>query len=277
MLYGVTGCRQVYGASQLVSIDITTGAATVIGSTNRTLGSLELGGDGILYAGGDSHDGGNLYAVNPATGAATLIGPTGFSSVTGLMLGLRPVPVLVSRFGAAPVDGAVRLAWDLSADEPVIGFRIYRRNAMTRRMQTLPANGLLAPGDREYVDHDIERVTPYEYTLGVVLEDREILSPAARTSVPGRALALHQNTPNPFNPLTTIRFTLAGRADVTLTIYDVRGRAVATLVHRSLNAGDHAYLWDGKNTAGDAVDSGVYFCRLVSGNQTLTRKMVLLK
>ena len=90
-------------------------------------------------------------------------------------------------------------------------------------------------------------------------------------------LALHQNTPNPFNPSTTISFTLPERARVTLTVYDVQGRLVRTLVDEMAGEGYQERIWDGKDASGNPVGSGVYFYRLTAGDKTLTKKMVLLK
>jgi hypothetical protein len=67
----------------LYRLNLSTGAATAVGTTSITAGSLAFAG-GVLYAGGDATDGGNLYMINQVTGASTLVGPTGFDSVTGL-------------------------------------------------------------------------------------------------------------------------------------------------------------------------------------------------
>jgi hypothetical protein len=86
--------------------------------------------------------------------------------------------------------------------------------------------------------------------------------------------------PNPFNPRTTLAFSLREAAAVTLTIYDVTGRAVRTLVRERLSAGDHAIQWDGRDQAGGSVASGVYFARLTrSGTRggSVTRRLILLK
>jgi hypothetical protein len=89
--------------------------------------------------------------------------------------------------------------------------------------------------------------------------------------------ALHQNYPNPFNPATTIAFDLRENADVSLSVYDVAGALVRRLVSRRLPAGTYTSSWDGTDGAGRRVASGVYFYRLVAGDFTATRKMVLLK
>jgi len=93
-----------------------------------------------------------------------------------------------------------------------------------------------------------------------------------------RANRLAQNVPNPFNPITTIEFTIKDRAPVTLRVYNVRGQLVRTLVDGVRAPGIvHRIEWDGRNDAGQRVASGVYFYRLSSREFTRTRKMVLLK
>jgi len=95
--------------------------------------------------------------------------------------------------------------------------------------------------------------------------------------LPGAGLALRQNTPNPFNPLTKIAFRLDQAGPAQLAIYDTRGQLVRTLVSESLPAGSHEVIWDGKTDAGRQAASGTYFYRLDAGQQQLTRKMTLVK
>jgi M6 family metalloprotease-like protein len=86
------------------------------------------------------------------------------------------------------------------------------------------------------------------------------------------AYALYQNYPNPFNPLTEIRFDLPEAARVDLSIYNVNGQLVRTLIHERLTPGVHSARFDGGN-----LPSGMYLYRLASPTFTQTRKMVLLK
>ncbi len=86
------------------------------------------------------------------------------------------------------------------------------------------------------------------------------------------SFALSQNYPNPFNPSTQIAFDVPDRGLVTLVVYDILGREVATLVHGELAAGHYETRFDGSARA-----SGVYFCRLETGGHSLVRKMVLVK
>ena len=95
----------------------------------------------------------------------------------------------------------------------------------------------------------------------------------------GRPLefALDQNTPNPFNPTTTIRFGLADAGRATLSLYDVNGRHVRTLVAGELDAGYHDIVWNGLDARGRQVASGVYLYRLTSRSRTLVRKALLVR
>jgi hypothetical protein len=83
--------------------------------------------------------------------------------------------------------------------------------------------------------------------------------------------------PNPFNPETTISFSVPGRSFVTMRIYDVAGRLVRTLANEEFPAGDHKRDWDGRNDVGQSVASGVYFLRLVANNSSQTKKLMLIK
>jgi outer membrane protein assembly factor BamB len=89
--------------------------------------------------------------------------------------------------------------------------------------------------------------------------------------------ALWQNYPNPFNPETTIRYSLAQEGPVRLSVFNVLGQEVITLVRGQRSAGSHAVTWDGTDASGSAVSSGLYFCRLQAGEFAETRKMVLLR
>jgi M6 family metalloprotease-like protein len=89
--------------------------------------------------------------------------------------------------------------------------------------------------------------------------------------------ALRQNYPNPCNPTTTIPFDVRERAHVTLTIYNISGQVVRKLVDESLEARSYGITWDGRNDAGQAVSSGVYFYKLTAGDFQDVRKLVLTK
>ncbi len=88
---------------------------------------------------------------------------------------------------------------------------------------------------------------------------------------------LYQNFPNPFNPTTTIRFSLPGLVHVRLSIVDLLGREVAVIVDEVRSAGDHIVVWSGRNSMGAEISSGVYVYRMQTGDQTLSRKLMLVR
>ncbi|MFH1277394.1 MAG: right-handed parallel beta-helix repeat-containing protein [Candidatus Eisenbacteria bacterium] len=96
------------------------------------------------------------------------------------------------------------------------------------------------------------------------------------TVVP-KTFALYGNTPNPFNPVTRIVFDIPVREEVSLRVYDIRGRQIRVLEDAPLPAGRYDYSWDGKDDHSRSVGSGVYFYRLTAGEDTAVRKMMLIR
>jgi len=92
-----------------------------------------------------------------------------------------------------------------------------------------------------------------------------------------QTLAFHAPRPNPFNPKVTLSFTLPKSEDVRLTILDVRGRVVHTVVSARFPSGTHEFVWSGRDTGGVEVASGVYFARLSAGEQLEQRRIVLIR
>jgi hypothetical protein len=93
-----------------------------------------------------------------------------------------------------------------------------------------------------------------------------------------QAFALHQNVPNPFNPVTRISFDVpAPGAAATLEVYDVEGKLVRTLAAGYHAAGTTTFLWRGRDDAGRDVASGTYVCRLTAAGAVQWRKMLLLR
>ena len=85
------------------------------------------------------------------------------------------------------------------------------------------------------------------------------------------------NFPNPFNPTTTINFQLSVDSEVELKIYNIKGQKVKTLVNDSFIEGNHSVIWNGKDSNGNQVGSGIYFYKLKAGDFQKVRKMILLR
>jgi len=88
---------------------------------------------------------------------------------------------------------------------------------------------------------------------------------------------LHQNVPNPFNPMTAIKYDLPAAGRVDLTIYTIDGRRVTTLVSRHMTAGRHTAIWDGRDDTGQPVASGTYLYHIKAGQYEQSQRMLLLK
>jgi len=88
---------------------------------------------------------------------------------------------------------------------------------------------------------------------------------------------LHQNYPNPFNPITTLRYELPENSHVNITIYDMLGKEVKTLINQTQDAGYKSLIWDATNDYGKPVSAGIYLYQIQAGEYISTKKMVLLK
>ena len=89
--------------------------------------------------------------------------------------------------------------------------------------------------------------------------------------------ALLQNYPNPFNPTTVIPFTMQENSHVSIKVYDLMGREIATLISEPMAAGQHSVEWNGRNSEGNLVPSGMYLYRMDAAGQSFTQRMTLVK
>jgi hypothetical protein len=176
---------------------------------------------------------------------------------------------------------SVYLAWDPFAD-----VQYYR---LERSTDPLFATDVVTQylTDNYYTDSNLEWNTEYFYrvsafigywtdysnVVSVILEYVDV-SPDADIPI---SYKIHQNYPNPFNPVTTLRYDLPEDAMVTITIYDVMGRKVISLVNSRRTAGYHSVQWNAMNDLGQAVSAGMYVYTIQAGEFRQIRKMVLLK
>ena len=130
---------------------------------------------------------------------------------------------------------------------------------------------------------DCETEVNCQLTTMVVDEDSVMLDKSTsyytfetKPEIP-RRFALHQNFPNPFNPLTRIRYELPKECDVKLAVFNIRGELIAWVVDSHQQPGYYEMQWDGRNKAGQAVSSGIYLYRIQAGSYIKTQKMVLMK
>ncbi len=117
---------------------------------------------------------------------------------------------------------------------------------------------------------------------GWTIDNIRVITGSASSAVgelntPAPVCALYPNFPNPFNPETTISFSLAKAAPTKLSIYNIKGQLVRNLVNSKLTQGDHKVVWNGMDDNGNPVGSGVYLYRLESADYNRSLKMILMK
>jgi flagellar hook assembly protein FlgD len=187
-----------------------------------------------------------------------------------------PVAVAISSFNVRAVDRGAELNAKFESTFPNVLVKVYRGEA-DGGLNDLVTQATSGNTTFKYVDQTAVPGKTYRYMIGVIDGEGEFVSPIQSFTMPGVKTRLDQNSPNPFNPTTAIRFTLSEKQDVTVSVYDVNGRLVRTLVSGTRETGSHTITWDGRNNAGATVSSGVYFYRLDAGKFSDTKKMVLLK
>jgi len=201
-----------------------------------------------------------------------------------------PLPVELASFRGHVVDNAdIHLEWTTVSEVNNYGFYIQERNnGITEEWNDMPA--VFIPGngtttEPHYYEHLVLNMPAgsYDYRLRQVdLDGSQSYSPVVSVNVEsplntdGEAVpavfALHQNFPNPFNPSSSIRFTVHASLFTTLKVFNTLGQEVATLVDEQKQAGTYAVQWNAAN-----VPSGVYFYRLQSGTSFETKKLILLR
>jgi hypothetical protein len=156
--------------------------------------------------------------------------------------------------------------------------------------QVLNLNFYIPAGETMVVNVSFIPSAMQLYTAELVISSDDPATPVSIVSLSGSGgtvanedlvnplqTSLRGNYPNPFNPSTTIQFSLKETSPVYLEIYNITGQKVRSLVNGSLPAGTHNIEWNGKDNNGRVVGSGVYFYKMGSGKYTNTKKMILMK
>jgi len=136
--------------------------------------------------------------------------------------------------------------------------------------------GLYAGSDIDATGIDLEYYTP-DAEIHIDNFSVSVTHSEHNPTIQPMQTALLSNYPNPFNPVTTISYTVAKDSPVSIDVYNIKGQKVKNLVNDIHTAGTHKITWNGKDTQGRDVASGVYFYRLNSGGLTDVKKMLLMK
>lgn len=259
---------------------VTAGSGGLDGPTG-----LAFGPDGHLYVG--SRDNDRILRYDGVTGASlgafVTAGAGGLDAPRGLAFGpdghlyvAEEIHDSVSRY-----DGATGAFVDVFVPAGTGGLDHANDVAFG-------PDGLL------YVaSYDSDEVLAYDATTGafagalpsgllqgpawIAVGCRSAVADVPGTRPPAAGIVVEPGTPNPFNPRTTVAFTLASATTVRVSVVDAAGREVATLLRGALEAGRHAVEWDGLDAAGRAAPSGVYLVRVEGGRQAGSTKVALLR
>lgn len=208
-----------------------------------------------------------------------------------------PLSVSMSEFAGNYRDGNVNLNWTTSSEDNNTGFNIYRtetnempnidevfmsyKNFPALRSQNSNSASeqnysISFEADKDYyywvADVDFDNVT-------TIYEESAFVKATVENNSKNLRYKLKQNFPNPFNPSTTISFSLKNDANVSLDIYNTKGQLIKTLVSNEKYSGGNEYnvSWNGTDENGKSVSSGVYFYKLKANNFTDIKKAVFLK
>jgi Tol biopolymer transport system component len=218
-------------------------------------------------------DGSNLRRVTYTPSTATAINacwqPFDSSSVA----------VYLASFSCTQEKDQVKIAWQVSGDSDASDFRLTADKNGRQRTLTIQTSGTR---QFESIDSDpgLQTGGSILYQLYAFDEDgiwTSLRSERIVLGTPGLDARLTGVYPNPFNPLTTISFTVDRPLQVRMDIHDASGRQVKTLTNQLYSAGEHQLMWDGRNSAGADVSSGIYLLKFRAGKAVDVRKLVLVR
>jgi len=189
------------------------------------------------------------------------------------------VATLLQDYSIRPKETFIEISWRLAEFSEHMSFAVLRSESPSGVHLPLPDSRIDRNGlSFTFKDESCERGIEYWYRVQIAEgTERSVLFEAGGAALPTLALRLYPNYPNPFNPSTEMRFYLPDRCDVALDVYDVKGNHIARLVGGYREEGLHTATWNGRDSSGRVVGSGIYFCRLKAGRRTVSSKMVFLK
>jgi hypothetical protein len=167
------------------------------------------------------------------------------------------------------------LAWYLPPMGDSVSWQLIAADSNNVNLRKAYYNYQIIEGDKSQGMHN-----PF-FTVGVLQQSILALGFPIGVQLTGNEVpdnfALTQNYPNPFNPSTSFKFSIPQNMEVSVKIFDITGKVIATLVNGKMTAGTYTVNWNGNNSAGQQIASGVYFYKMTAGSFTDTKKMILVK
>lgn len=199
---------------------------------------------------------------------------------------IETTPVELSSFEAISSFDKVIIEWRTRSETRNLGFNILRSDASNGEYMQINSSLIEGAGTSKkthtysYEDQDVVGGRTYYYMLEDVTFSghKTTHGPINATVITApKDYSLEQNYPNPFNPATTIHFSLKADGHVSLTVYNMIGQRVRTLVDENMSLGTHSVQWNGRDDANNLMPNGVYFYRIeVNGFKTV-RRMIFAK
>lgn len=204
--------------------------------------------------------------------SVSYVGPCDASGFWGLGLADRVLPVELTSFDVAVIDGNVALAWTTASESNIARFELARNGS---KIAEITAQNNASGANYSYTDSPEAGAYTYELSEVTLNGEHNVLgSVEIELSENGMVAEYHLSDayPNPFNPEANIDFVIPNAEYVTLNVFNPLGQIVATLVDGQHNAGSYTVKFDGTN-----LTSGIYFYRLEAGSFSAMKKMVLVK
>ena len=239
--------------------------------------------------GGSQWNSDGIFAGSSLSGNTVTITYNSMSGFSEFSIGSdpndNPLPVELASFRGTVTPRGVALSWVTASEKNNAGFMLVRNGSVIASYQFSPElrgkGTTTSVTNYAFLDANVETGQTYTYQLRSVDFDGSVHDYAQRVTVEVRepiqppvfTYNLEQNYPNPFNPTTNIRYSIRDAGLVTLKVYDLLGREVATLVNQAQPPGNYQVTFD----ASRLTSSGMYIYRLQSGSFTRTMKMLLVK
>jgi hypothetical protein len=189
-----------------------------------------------------------------------------------------PIQTPVAEYSAFLDNGGITVKWTISEEGEMLRYSVWRSEGRQGIYKSKLVSTVQKGRSFAFTDDTCIPGLTYTYRIEYRSGNRSYsLFTTEPIHIPAEKRPHVQSHPNPFNPSTTISYELPARGRVNLDIYDAAGRRIVRLVDAVQDEGLHRVVWDGRDSNGSEVASGIYFSRLVTVSETVTQKMVLIR
>ena len=239
---------------------------------------------------------GATLVYNEAEMKITIQGLNAFSEFAPAGGGDNTLPIELSSFSAVQTtSNFAQIKWQTQSETNLMGYNIYRNlnnligNSVIINNNLIAGSNTSSTQNYSFIDEEVENEAEYYYWLESIDLDgtSTLFGPTSvkieNSDQPEDAPDLNYFTeiqsifPNPFNPSTTISFSLNFERNVKISVYNTKGQLIKKLVDGIREKGNHSVIWNGKDSNNKMASSGVYFFKMIADKKILTEKAILLK